>query len=342
MIGVGLVGFVTIFAASLRSSIEGTFVRDFTGTTVIDSGAFDATSGLSPDLAEALRRQPGVSVLTEARIAHTSINGSSEYLNAFEGSTIESLFDLGTIEGDLSDLGTDGIAVFAGRARENGWQLGDVVPVTFAGGTHDLTIEALFDGSETWVGKQFVDVAAFEELVPDQLDARIYLATDDIGDVDQAALAYPSVDVLDEQGFVDENNQDVNALLGLIFALLALAVVIALLGIANTLALSILERSRELGLLRALGMSRAQLRSTIRWEAILLALFGTALGLCIGVFFGWALVRALAGQGMETLALPWATLAAVTAIAALAGVAAAAVPGRRAARLDILRAIAAD
>jgi putative ABC transport system permease protein len=148
--------------------------------------------------------------------------------------------------------------------------------------------------------------------------------------------------VLDERGFVDAHNQEVNALLGLIYALLALAVLIALLGIANTLALSIIERTRELGLIRALGMSRAQLRTTIRWEAILLSLFGTALGLAIGTFFGWAMVAALADEGIETLTIPWSTLGVVTAIAALAGVVAATMPARRAARLDILRAIACN
>ena len=266
---------------------------------------------------------------------------ATEYLNAFEPATIGSLFDLGTIQGDLAELDANGIAVFADKAADNGWQLGDTIPVTFADGTHDLTIEVLYDGSETWVGKQFVSLATFDEFLPDQLDARIYLATDSIDAVESAAIGYPSVDVLDEHGFVDANNQDVNALLGLIYALLALAVLIALLGIANTLALSILERTRELGLLRALGMSRSQLRSTIRWEAILLALFGTTLGLVIGTFFGWAMVTALADQGM-TLAIPWPTLVVVTTIAAFAGVAAAALPARRAARLDILRAIASN
>jgi putative ABC transport system permease protein len=342
MIGVGLVGFITIFAASLRTSIEGTFVRDFTGNVVVDSGAFDSTFGISRELATNLREQDGVSSLSEARIAHTSVSGSAEYLNAFDPSTIGSLFDLGTIQGDLNRLDANSIAVFTGTAADNGWQLGDTVPVTFAGGTHDLTIAVLFDRSETWLGTQFVSLAAFDEFLPGQFDARIYLATDSIETIKAAAANYPSADVLDEHGFVDAHNQDVNALLGLIYALLALAVLIALLGIANTLALSIIERTRELGLIRALGMSRAQLRTTIRWEAILLSLFGTTLGLAIGTFFGWAMVAALADEGIETLTIPWTTLGVVTTIAALAGVAAATMPARRAARLDILRAIACN
>ena len=129
-------------------------------------------------------------------------------------------------------------------------------------------------------------------------------------------------------------------MLGLVYALLTLAIIIALLGIGNTLALSIFERTRELGLLRAVGMTRAQLRKTIRWESVLIALQGTVLGLVIGVFFGWALVTALADQGVDQFTIPVVSLIIVAVIAALAGVAAAISPSRRASKLNILQAIA--
>jgi putative ABC transport system permease protein len=131
-------------------------------------------------------------------------------------------------------------------------------------------------------------------------------------------------------------------MLGLFYALLMLAVVIALLGIANTLALSIFERTRELGLLRAVGMSRAQVRSTIRWESIIIAVFGTTLGLAIGTFFGWAIVHAMADQGIDTLTIPVTSLAIVTGIAAVAGAVAAVLPARRAAKLDVLEALVSN
>jgi putative ABC transport system permease protein len=117
--------------------------------------------------------------------------------------------------------------------------------------------------------------------------------------------------------------------------------VIALLGIANTLALSIFERTRELGLLRAVGMGRRQVRATVRWESIIIALFGTTVGLGVGVLFGWAIVRALADEGIDTLTVPAGSLAVVTLIAAVAGALAAVLPARRAARLDVLDALAA-
>ncbi len=124
--------------------------------------------------------------------------------------------------------------------------------------------------------------------------------------------------------------------------MLGLAIIIALMGIANTSALSIAERTREVGLLRAVGMTRAQLRSSIRWEAVIISLQGTLLGLVIGTFFGWALVGALHDQGITVFRLPVTSLRVVVLVAALAGALAAVLPSRRAAKLDVLRAVVTD
>ncbi|MGZ4648913.1 MAG: ABC transporter permease, partial [Blastococcus sp.] len=131
-------------------------------------------------------------------------------------------------------------------------------------------------------------------------------------------------------------------MLALVYALLGLAILIALLGIGNTLALSIVERTRELGLLRAVGMTRRQLRSSVRWESVIIAVQGTLLGLLIGVFLGWALVRALRDQGIDVFRLPLGQLAVVVLLGAVAGVLAAVLPSRRAARLQVLRAILSE
>jgi putative ABC transport system permease protein len=136
---------------------------------------------------------------------------------------------------------------------------------------------------------------------------------------------------------------EVQTLLGLIYGLLGLAILIAVMGIANTLALSIHERTRELGLLRAVGQTRRQLRSTVRWEALLIALFGTLVGVGLGVFLGWALTRAVAVQeGLGVFAVPPAPIAVIVVVGSLAGVIAAVRPARRAARLDVLDALATD
>jgi len=148
--------------------------------------------------------------------------------------------------------------------------------------------------------------------------------------------------VQDQASYKADQTKTINQLLALIYVLLALAIVIALLGIGNTLALSIFERTRELGVMRAVGMTRRQLRSTIRWESVIVALQGTLLGLVVGIFFGWALVRAQKNQGITVLSLPYLTLVIVIVLAGLAGVAAAILPSRRAARLNILQAIVTE
>src|SRR5262249_37761776 len=150
---------------------------------------------------------------------------------------------------------------------------------------------------------------------------------------------FPGVQVKDQAQYKEDQAGQINQILVLFYLLLALAVVIAFIGIINTLALSVLERIRELGLLRALGMTRGQLRSMIRWEAVIIAVLGATLGLVLGAFFGWTLVRALHSQGVTEFALPVGTLLAFVVLAAVAGVLAAVFPGRRAARIDMLQAI---
>jgi putative ABC transport system permease protein len=160
--------------------------------------------------------------------------------------------------------------------------------------------------------------------------------------VKQVAKQYPGTKVLDQSGYKREQTKPVDQLLALVYALLALAILIALLGIANTLALSIFERTRELGILRAVGMTRSQLRSSTRWESVIIALQGTVLGLVVGIFFGWALVRALHGKGIDQFSLPVTSLVVVVLLAGLAGVMAAILPSRRAAKLDVLKAITTE
>ena len=129
-------------------------------------------------------------------------------------------------------------------------------------------------------------------------------------------------------------------MLGIVYVLLFLAIVIALMGIANTLSLAIHERTRELGLLRAVGQSRRQLRSMVRWESVIIALFGTVGGLGLGVFLGWALVQAASAGGFGTFAAPVGRLAIILVAGAVAGILAGVGPARRAAKLDVLAAIA--
>ncbi len=339
MIGVALVSLLTIFAGSIKSSGDGAFRKDFHGNVIIDSGAIDSASGFSSTLTSDLKARAGVRTVTEQRNAAVNIDGEPNILNAYDVSTLGTLFDLGHITGALSDLGANGIAVKA-QTGPNAVKLGDTRAVTFPTGTVNFKVLATYDGSVDFLGSQFVDLAAFASHLPITIDARIYINADNIRVIDAAAAKYPTAKVLTTDAFITQQNGNIDTILTLMYTLLGLAVLIALLGIANTLALSIHERKRELGLLRAVGMSSAQVRASVRWESAIIALFGTFLGLFVGTFLGWALVRAMAKHGVDQLSIPIAPLVGVMVIAIVSGVAAAILPARRAARIDILKAIA--
>jgi putative ABC transport system permease protein len=226
-------------------------------------------------------------------------------------------------------------------AIDKGWTIGSTVPMTFPSGDATLLVEAIYSSGTDWVGSQFVDLDALRANGGAELDYRVYVSGDEAA-ISAAAAPYASADVQDKDAFLASVNGEIDTILGLFYALLAFAVLIALLGIANTLALSIFERTRELGLLRAVGMGRSQVRSAIRWESIIISVFGTTLGLAIGTFFGWAIVRALADEGIDTLTVPVTSLAVVTVIAGFAGAMAAVMPARRAAKLDVLKALVTE
>ena len=193
-----------------------------------------------------------------------------------------------------------------------------------------------------------VDVRTFEANVTRQYDQQLYVAVRDGVDaatarhaIDATIAAWPGAEVQDQAEYKQAITDEIDKVLNLVYALLALAIVIAVLGIANTLALSVHERTREIGLLRAIGMTRAQVRAAVRWESLIIALFGTTLGLVLAVGSAWTVVRASATQDLGTVAVPFQRLLVIAIIATLAGLAASLAPARRAARMDVLAAIAA-
>lgn len=198
-------------------------------------------------------------------------------------------------------------------------------------------------------GAYFIGHAAYEANVAQNVDWQVYVKTAEgtsLGTaraaLDEALTTYAGVEVMDKKEFAEAVSAPLDPMLALVYALLGLAVFIALLGIGNTLALSIVERTRELGLLRAVGMTRGQLRSAIRWESVIISVQGTLLGLLIALFIGWALVRAMEDQGIDVFRVPTGSLLVVVLLGAVAGMLAAVLPARRAARLDVLRAVSSE
>ena len=348
MIGVGLISFIAILAASTRTSIDSAVDDSLVGDLVVTTDS-DFSGGIDPQLAGQLRELPEVAAATGLRSTEAQVDGSVDRIMGLDPATASDLVDIEPVQGSIADLGDNAIGVFEDKATDEGLALGDTVPVLFKdSGAVDLTVAVIY-GSDQPAGNFLLGLGAYEANVSDQFDSLVLVATAPDVDasaaraaVDGVAGTYPGAKVLDPNGFKADRAEDVDQLLGVIYALLFLAVLIALLGITNTLVLSILERTRELGLLRAVGMSRSQLRSTVRWEAVIIALQGTFLGLVIGVFFGWALVTALHDEGIDQLTFPYVTLAVVVVLAGVAGVCAAIVPARRAAKLDVLRAVVTD
>ncbi|MFN8024979.1 MAG: FtsX-like permease family protein [Acidimicrobiia bacterium] len=343
MIGVALVGLITIFAASARTSINAAIDRSMKADYVVNSPGFG--TGSIPVVAEdKLREVPNVDSVSGVRTTQAKIKGSVDFLWAADPAKINSLFDLQPKEGNLSELSPTGIALLDKTAEDNNLKMGDTVKVTFPStGTQEFTVESIFSqaGFANWV----VGLDAFEKNVPDQFDNQIYIKTSNgVTPANTAALKkvvadFPGPKLETRDQFKQTQVNQVNQLLNLIYVLLFFAIVIALFGIANTLGLSIIERTHELGLLRAVGMTRRQLRSSVRWESVIIALLGTLLGLVIGVVFAWALVHALADQGIDQFSLAPASLVTIVVLAAVFGVIAAIWPARRAARLDILESI---
>jgi putative ABC transport system permease protein len=261
------------------------------------------------------------------------------------------VLDVDVSQGSIDDLGDREVALFADYASDHRLALGDPVPVSFSdGATDQLTVGAIFDNDEL-VDDVVLPEAAYAPHAATRASDVVLLIdlVDGVSTADGEAAIQPvadrfgAPDVQDRQEYVDSVAGQIDQLLTIIYVLLVMAIVIALMGIANTLSLSIHERTRELGLLRAVGQSRRQLRRMVRGEALVVALFGTVGGLGLGTFLGWAMVKTIeAEEGLGAFAVPAGQLGVVVALGAIVGVVAAVRPARRAARLDVLQAIATD
>jgi putative ABC transport system permease protein len=347
MIGVGLVTFITIFAASTKASFSQTIDQAFTGDFVVTAGA--GMAGVSPEFTERVNELPEIETAGGVRAGLAEIDGDPDQLLGASPEAF-AVFDVDPVAGSPGDLDATSIAVADTLADDKGLHIGDTVPVKFtATGTQQMTVRLIYGRTPGAENEWIVGTEAFAANYPDQMDLQVFIKKAEgvptetaLAAVERVADDYPGANVLDQTEYKAEQMGFVDQMLGLVYALLVLDIVIALLGIGNTLALSIVERTRELGVLRAVGMTRQQLRSTIRWESVIIAIQGALLGVVIGVFFGWALVRALDDEGLTVFSVPVPTIVIVVVLAALAGVVAAVLPARRAARLDVLRAVVTE
>ncbi|MGH9229175.1 MAG: ABC transporter permease [Acidimicrobiales bacterium] len=350
MVGLGIVTLFTVFAASLKESLAATVDRSFGGDLMISTGPFG--SSLSPDLAVQVDGLPEVDRAVGIGRGFAAIDGDTKQLTVADPAELAAVVDVDPTSGSLADLADDEIAISDATADTKGWSRGDTVPVTFADGARaQPTVGATYATSDI-VGGYVMPDAAYAPHTRQPVDTLVVVdlahgtsLADGTAAVERVAAGFGSPDVEDRDEFADTMTTGVDMLLTIVYALLALAIVIALMGIANTLSLSIHERTRELGLLRAVGQTRAQLRSMVRWESVIVATFGAVGGIGLGVFLGWALVEAAGNTPSATMSefvLPTSNLAIVMAVGAVAGVLAGMRPARRASRLNVLGAIATE
>ncbi|HLM63698.1 MAG TPA: ABC transporter permease [Acidimicrobiales bacterium] len=350
LVGVGVVTVFTVFAASLQASLDRTIDRTFGADLVVAAPPFGG-AGIDPQLAPALDDVPEVAGTVGLGAGGAVVDGRERPIAVADPAALGRVLDIDVTAGSVADVGDDGMAVAASTAEDRGWALGDAVPVTWGDGSEqELTIRALYEEADI-VGGVLIPRAAYGPHTTQQIDTAVFVEVADGVSIDEAKAAvapvlerYGASDPQDREEYAASLTEGLDMLLTVVYALLALAIIIALMGIANTLALSTWERRRELGLLRAVGQTRRQLRAMVRQESVLIAVFGTVGGLGLGVFLGWGMVEAVGSTSGATsaFALPVARLAVVLVVGAIAGVLAGVRPARRAARLDVLAAVAGD
>ena len=341
-IGVALVTGVTVFAASLTATYVGSLDKRVRADLVILSST---QTPFSPAAAAALARSgdlPGVTAWRQGEFKDA--DDSTQSVSGVDPARVESVYDAGVTAGSMTALAEPGtIAVQDGYARANGLIVGSAMPVQFArSGASKLRVAAIF--SDDTFGRFFISLPQFQRDFAAQEDQVILVAASSgvsapaAKAIATSALAsFPNLEVRTKAEFRDFIVGQIDTFLKVFYALLAMAVVIAIFGIVLTLALSVLERTREIGLLRAVGLSRRAVRAMIRWEAVIVALIGALVGLGLGFFLGTASVATI--PEFKTVAIPWGSMLIFFAAAGVFGVLAATLPARRAARLDILAAI---
>jgi putative ABC transport system permease protein len=349
MIGLAVVVFVTVFAAGINASIGNAIDRNFQGELVLQNT--DGFSPISPQAARQAERVRGVQTVSSLSLAGGVYDGKDIMVSGVDAATVSDVLSLDWEEGSpatLSSLPARGAVLDEAWASSNNVDVGERVRIrTPLERAVTLTVEGTLKDNADLLG----NVVTTEETLRTDFGTRqpsmtfIRLAPGADAAAVQDAVSrvveqrFPTVDTLNQQELKDNLEQQINQLVAFFYVLLALAIVISLLGIVTTLALSIHERTRELGLLRAVGMSRRQVKRLVRYESVITALIGAILGTVLGIVFATLVSRPLADEGFE-LAYPVGTLIVLLALAALAGVLAAIWPARRAAKLDVLQAVA--
>lgn len=346
-IGLTVVSAVAVTAASLKESVSAAVAGGNRSDLILEPAG--AGLGLSSSVADILRARDDVGAVVELREWGAQVGGEEHLVTALSPTGLGQVIDLGIASGSVDGLRPGSIMVSTTQAQQLGVAVGDRLWVTFAEtGRQAFRVAATFSRGSLINSSYIITLRDFDENVTSRLDGAILLTTPGVDPdhakerIEAALTDYPNVTVNTPADITRNAQRSVDQLLGIVTALLLLAVVVAVLGVVNTLVLSVMERSRELGVLRAVGATRRQVRQTIRRESVLMSALGAVTGVALGAAAGVALARSLAEEGITTVAVPSLTLGVYVVIAAGVGVLAALGPARRASRVDVLRAVAED
>jgi putative ABC transport system permease protein len=349
VIGLALVTLVAIFGSSTKASVDEAVDRNVKADVVLKARQF---AGFSPEVAQRVADLPGVEVVSPFQFRKVRIHNVVETVASAQADGLAATVDLDMVAGSIRGLEPDGLLVEEQAARDYGVGVGDSLVIQMSKGFFPLRVAGIYREPDFTGGFPVSFIVPRESYLQgfgtDEQDTLVYVGVR--GDADRAAAQirrqlhhdFPNIEVFTRDGYRSDQQEAIDRFLAVTVALLLLSEIIAVLGIVNTLALSVFERTHELGLLRAVGMSRIQVRKMIRGESVIIAVLGSVVGIAVGLLWGWVFVTALDGQGITELSIPVLQLVLFLAVAVLAGVIAAWFPARRASRLDVLAAIATE
>ena len=343
MIGLTLACTMAIVGDSAKASVDKSVAENFVGDYIV-SNVFGG--GFPTGIARRMERVPGVEQIVRERYGFGRRDGQDQGVAATDPADTGAL-GLRLSTGSSAAF-TDGTVLLEDSwASDHGLGVGDRLPVRMPSGRERWRVVGTYADNPVVLFPVLTTLRTLAAAGISRQDNALIVftrpgATGVQERLDRVVAELPVVTVKDEVGFAEEQRGPIDQLVQMIYALLGLALVIAVLGIVNTLALSVIERTREVGLLRAIGVSRRQLRAMITLESVVISVLGASLGVVLGVGFGVAMMYALRDQGLEAISVPWGQLVVFLLLALLIGVVAAVLPSRRAARLDVLRAIATE
>ena len=352
MVGVALVVFFSVFASSTKASVSETIFELFPADITFQSTNQtdpEVPAAMSPGFAEELSTDDALEVVSAIQFGKVLVGDDEQLAGGLDPATIEQVFSLNAEEGVVESLSRlDTVMVSRSYLEEQGLAVGETLTITYlTSGPVDTEIVGVFEAND--FADIYISTDSYKVNFRYEGDAVVFAnAAEGLSVAEaQEAIAptvssYGNVKAQTKSEIVTEAETQIDQGLALFTGLLFFAVIIAVLGITNTLTLSVYERTREIGLLRAVGMSRRQVRRMVRWEAVIVATFGALLGVGIGIVLGWAVVRALADEGLGAFDIPFTQVILALVLAAATGVLAAVWPARKAARMNILDAISTE